>query len=108
MKIPRSYVENYSRALNVVSERARAALVDALGRIDYSADVSDIRNAVIAVMQPACGASSTVAARLAADFYDGLRAASLRLSSKFYRSSASCTGVGRIVGNSCGTSGVPV
>ena len=74
MQIPRSYVENYSNALNVISERARAALVDALSQIDYSADVADVRNAVIAIMQPACGASSTMAARLAADFYDGLRA----------------------------------
>lgn len=74
MRIPRSYIENYSKALNVVSERARAQLVDALSRIDYGADVADIRNAVIAIMQPACGASSTMAARLAAEFYDGLRA----------------------------------
>ena len=74
MRIPRSYIENYSKALNVVSERARAQLVDALSRIDYSADVASIRQAVIAIMQPACGASSTMAARLAADFYDGLRA----------------------------------
>ena len=74
MQIPRSYVENYSKALNVVSDKARAALVDALSKIDYSADVADVRNAVIAIMQPACGASSTMAARLAADFYDGLRA----------------------------------
>ena len=74
MQIPRSYVENYSRALNVVSERARAALVDALSQLDYTADIADIRNAVIAIMQPACGASATMAARLAADFYNGLRA----------------------------------
>ena len=74
MQIPRSYVENYSKALNVVSDKARAVLVDALSQIDYSADVADVRNAVISIMQPACGASSTMAARLAADFYDGLRA----------------------------------
>lgn len=74
MQIPRSYVENYSKALNVVSDKARTALVDALSQIDYSADVATIREAVIAIMQPACGASSTMAARLAADFYDGLRA----------------------------------
>lgn len=74
MQIPRSYIEEYSRALNVVSERARTQLVDALSRIDYAQDVAVIRNAVIAIMQPACGASSTVAARLAAEFYDGLRA----------------------------------
>lgn len=74
MQIPRSYIENYSKALNTVSERARAALTDALARIDYTADPASVREAVIAVMQPACGASSEVAARIAADFYDGLRA----------------------------------
>lgn len=74
MQIPRSYLENYSKALNVVSERARAALVDALSQIDYTADVAVVREAVIAIMQPACGASSTLAARIAAEFYDGLRA----------------------------------
>lgn len=74
MRIPRSYIENYSRALNVISERARASLVDALSQIDYTADVASVREAVIAAMQPACGASSSAAARLAADFYDGLRA----------------------------------
>lgn len=73
MQIPRSYLENYSNALNVVSERSMAALVDALSQIDYSVDVATIREAVIAIMQPACGASSTLAARLAAEFYDGLR-----------------------------------
>lgn len=74
MIIPRSYIENYSGALNVVSDQAKASLIEALSNIDYTADVADVRNAVIAVMQPACGASSNVAARLAAEFYDGLRA----------------------------------
>lgn len=74
MQIPRSYIENYSKMLNAVSERARATLAEALSRIDYSADVAAIREAVIAIMQPTCGASSTMAARLAAEFYDGLRA----------------------------------
>lgn len=71
---PRSYIENYSRALNAVSERARAQLADALSHIDYSQDVATVREAAIAIMQPACGASSTLAARLASEFYDGLRA----------------------------------
>lgn len=57
----------------MVSDRARSQLVDALSRIDYTADVASIREAVIAIMQQACGASSTLSARLAADFYDGLR-----------------------------------
>ena len=74
MQIPRSYVENYSDALNVVSERARASLAEALSRIDYTQDVAAVRRAVVDIMQQACGASSTVAARLAAEFYDGMRA----------------------------------
>ena len=73
MQIPRKYIENYSNTLNVVSEQARRKLADALSQIDYTQDVATIRNAVIAVMQPACGASAQVAAQLAADFYDGLR-----------------------------------
>lgn len=71
--IPIGYIENYSKSLNVISEQARANLVEALSKLDYSADIADIRNEVIAIMQLACGASSTVAARLAAEFYNGLR-----------------------------------
>lgn len=74
MQIPRSYLENYSRMLNVVSERARKALAQALPRIDYTQDVADIRNQVIEVMQKATGASTIVSARIASEFYDGLRA----------------------------------
>ena len=73
MRIPRSYVEQYSRGLNRVSEQGRAALADALSAIDLTGDVAEVRERVVAVMQVHCGASSTMAARLAADFYDGLR-----------------------------------
>ena len=74
MQIPRSYVEGYSRALNVASEQARESLAAALAQVDYTAPVADVRDAVSAIMQRACGASTEVSARLAADFYDGLRA----------------------------------
>lgn len=74
MRIPRSYIENYSKALNAVSSKARNSLIEALSKVDFSEDIADIRNKVIAIMQPACGASTTLAARLAAEFYDGLRA----------------------------------
>ena len=74
MQIPRSYIESYSRALNQISSRARESLSNALMQIDYTQDIADIRNEVIAVMQTACGASSDLSARLAAEFYDGLRA----------------------------------
>ena len=73
MVVPRSYIERYTKALNLANEQSRAALVEALAAIDYTADVEDIREAVILVMQAACGASTTVAARLSAEFYDGLR-----------------------------------
>jgi len=73
MRIPLSYIENYSKALNLASEQARTALVAALSQVDYSHPIADIRDAVIAIMQQACGASTGVAARLAAEFYDGLR-----------------------------------
>ena len=73
MQIPRSYVENYNEALNVVSERACAELEAALRKVDYTAGVAEIREAVAAIMQRYCGVSTTLAARIAADFYDGLR-----------------------------------
>ena len=71
--IPRSYVENYSKSITTTSEKARESLVAALTQLDYSRPVAEIRDAVIAIMQIACGASTDVAACLAADFYDGLR-----------------------------------
>lgn len=74
MKIPRSYIQAYSGALNGVSEQARKSLADALGQVDYSRPVAEVREEVVEIMQRACGASSTMAARLAAEFYDGLRA----------------------------------
>lgn len=73
MQIPRSYIENYSNSLNQISATARESLSKALMQLNYDADIADIRNAVIAVMQTACGASTDLSARLAADFYDGLR-----------------------------------
>ena len=73
MQIPRSYIENYSNSLNQISTTARESLSNALMQLNYDADIADIRNAVIAVMQTACGASSDLSARLAAEFYDGLR-----------------------------------
>lgn len=73
MRIPRRYIENYSKSLNQISATARESLYKALLQIDYSMDIADIRNAVIDVMQRACGASADMSARLAAEFYDGLR-----------------------------------
>ena len=74
MQIPRSYIDNYSKALNQISYRARDSLSNALMQLDYDMPITDIRNAVIAVMETACGASTELSARLAAEFYDGMRA----------------------------------
>lgn len=71
--IPRSYIENYSKALNGISDTAKEKLIIALQQVDYSRPVAEVRDAVIAIMQAACGASTDVSARLAADFFDGLR-----------------------------------
>lgn len=71
--IPSSYIENYSRSLNGINDRAKAALAAALARIDYTRPVDEVREAVNAVMQAACGASTDVTATLAARFYEGLR-----------------------------------
>ena len=74
MRIPRSYVEAYSRSLNAISDRARRELESRLSEIDWSLGVAEVRGRVAAIMEMCCGASATMAARLAADFYDGLRA----------------------------------
>jgi len=73
MQIPRSWILRYSRSLRGVSNQARATLAEALQQVDWNQDVATIRSHVVAIMQACCGASSTMAARLAADFYDGLR-----------------------------------
>ena len=73
MRIPRKWIKAYSDSLNEISEQARASLEQALSQIDYAQDVAIVREQVVGIMQTCCGASSTVAAGLAADFYDGLR-----------------------------------
>lgn len=73
MQTPRAWIEAYSRSLNDVSDAARTELERRLYALDWTQDVAAIREQVVAIMQPCCGASTTMAARLAADFYDGLR-----------------------------------
>jgi len=71
--IPRAYVENYTVALNGMSAKCRAGLLDALSRIDMTQDVATVREQAIAAMQVWCGGAADQAAVLAAEFYDGLR-----------------------------------
>lgn len=74
MVIPRSYIENYSQMLNDIIDQGRAVLVNALNSLDYGRDIATVRKDVVAIMQMCCGATTTMAERLAADFYDELRA----------------------------------
>ena len=73
MAIPRRYVNNFTKALNAVSEDMRRRLADELAAIDMSQDVATVRQRVVEVMQAYCGGATDVAATLAAEFYDGLR-----------------------------------
>ena len=71
--IPSSYVNNYSKSLNEISDQSKLALIAALERIDYTQPIEDIREAVIKIMSAACAASTSVTAQMAAQFYNGLR-----------------------------------
>ena len=72
MKIPRSYARRFAVSLASVDERARAKLEKALEFFDPLSDGAF--DAAVAIMRLHCGASASVASRLAAEFYDGLRA----------------------------------
>lgn len=72
-QIPRRYIDNYTKSLNKLSADAQAKLAADLAKIDFTADVATIREAVIARMEFYCGPYANMAAILAANFYDGLR-----------------------------------
>ena len=74
MRVPREWVEAYGAALNVTTEEGADALERALAQIRWNQAVAEVREQLISAMQLCCGATATVAARVAADFYDGLRA----------------------------------
>jgi len=71
--IPRAYIDGYADSLEMVSASMKQRLAEELDRIDYSQPVADVRNQLIAVMQPYCWESRVVAARVASEFYDGIR-----------------------------------
>lgn len=72
-QIPRKYIDNYTKSLNKLSADAQAKLASDLAKIDFTADVATIREAVITRMEFYCGPYANMAAILAANFYDGLR-----------------------------------
>ena len=73
MQLPRSVIEDYTRGINGISERSRAALAEMLEHIDFSQDVATVRAQVVQAMQTTCGASANATAMLSNEFYDGLR-----------------------------------
>ena len=71
--IPRAYIDGYADSLEMVSSSMKPRLASELARVDYSLPVADVRNQLIAIMQPYCWESRVVAAQVAAEFYDGIR-----------------------------------
>lgn len=72
-EIKRKLIDSYADALNKLSADAKSKLRDALSKIDYTADVAAVRNAIIAVMELYLGPYTDMAAVVASEFYDSVR-----------------------------------
>ena len=72
MKIPRSYVDALTKALNDLSESTKRVLKAQLSKISYT-DLADLREQVLAIVQPLFGVATDYAAAYAAAFYDLIR-----------------------------------
>lgn len=72
--LPREAVDAYTERLNRLSDAARSVVAAQLAQIEYE-DIADLREKVIAILEPVCAASSEVAAAYAAEFYDEVREA---------------------------------
>jgi hypothetical protein len=72
--LPRSYLDSYTASLNKISEDARARLADDLAKIDLSADIASVRDAIIERMEFYLGPYTDMSAVIAAAFYDAVRA----------------------------------
>ena len=70
--IPREFVDRYADALEKLSDEMKRRLVKDLERVDWTAPVAEIREALTPIMQAYCGASADSAATLAAEFYNGM------------------------------------
>ncbi len=71
--IPRAFIDRYADSLELISGELKRRLADELAKVDYSRPVAEVRNQLIAIMQPYCYESRAVASQLAATFYDGIR-----------------------------------
>ena len=70
--IPRAYIDNFSRVVNLVSADAQKRLVKALENVEVD-DIAAARDEIIAIMDAVLGPYTDNVAAIAAEFYDGLR-----------------------------------
>ena len=67
--IPRRYVDNYTKVLEALSEKAQAEAAKALAKIPLD-DVAQARDNIILVMDGICGTYADSTASVAAKFYE--------------------------------------
>lgn len=72
-QISRRYIDGYTNALNKLSADVQEKLSEALAKVDMS-DVASARDAIIDIMETFLGPYTDMAAVIAAEFYDGVRA----------------------------------
>lgn len=72
--LPREAIDAYTERLNALSSAARRVVAAQLAQIEYEG-IADLREKVIAILEPVCAASSDAAAAYAAEFYDEVREA---------------------------------
>lgn len=72
MRLGRESIDALTANLNGVSDAAQKALRERLALISYES-IEDLRNQVIEIMVPICGAAADYSAALTADFYDAVR-----------------------------------
>lgn len=67
--LPRKYIDNYSKVLDALCEKAQRETAAALGKLNF-ADVAAVRQPVIDLMQAICAAYAESAATVGARFYE--------------------------------------
>lgn len=73
MEIPREYIDNFTRVINLASADAQSRLVKALESVSVD-DIAVARNEIIAIMDTLLGPYTDNVAAISAEFFDGLRA----------------------------------
>lgn len=72
-EIPRAYVDGFADSLETLSDAMKERLEAELTKVDFTQPVAVVREQLIAIMQPFVFESRSIAAQLAAEFYDGIR-----------------------------------